>query len=360
MHTDQLQQIFLQFNQSSSFKSFSELKSGHINDTFVINTIDNSNYILQKVNHNVFKNVPGLISNKVYVSNHLKEKTNHLPKIEQLRRVLTFLPTKTGDYYYLDAEGNYWNAMIFIDGSFTYQTVKNEHIAFEGGKLIGEFLNQTSDLDPNFLIEVIPDFHNMFFRFKQFNEALKTASKERLKMADSCIDSIFKLEEEMLIIENLKKSGKIKTRVTHNDTKISNVLFDANNKGLCVIDTDTVMPGVVHYDFGDAIRSICNTAAEDEADLEKVNFNFNFYKAYAKGFLKKVENVLSPLEIKYLPLAAKTMTFIMALRFLTDFLNGDVYYKTSFENQNLIRSKNQLKLIESMTASFKENGIEVV
>jgi len=143
-------------------------------------------------------------------------------------------------------------------------------------------------------------------------------------------------------------------RVTHNDTKISNALFDLNKKGLCVIDTDTVMPGIVHYDFGDAIRTICNTAAEDEKNLELVNFNLQYYKAYVKGFLEKTNASLSFLEIKYLPLGAKTMVFIMALRFLTDFLNEDIYYKTEYPDHNLDRSKNQFKLIESLSGQFKE------
>ena len=155
-------------------------------------------------------------------------------------------------------------------------------------------------------------------------------------------------------IQNLKESGAIKTRVTHNDTKISNVLFDTNNKGLCVIDTDTVMPGIIHYDFGDAIRTICNTAAEDEKDLDKVNFNIDYYKAYTKGFLQEMSSSISPIELKYLPLAAKTMIFIMAIRFLTDFLNGDTYYKTKYPEHNLDRAKNQLKLIASFTEQFGE------
>ena len=189
----------------------------------------------------------------------------------------------------------------------------------------------------------------MSFRFSQFEDSLKIASNERLFQAKKYIDLVWSLKDEMHIIQNLKESGEIKVRVTHNDTKISNVLFDTNNKGLCVIDTDTIMPGVVHYDFGDAIRTICNSAAEDEQDLDKVNFNLDYYKAYTKGFLEEVKNALSPIEIKYLPLGAKTMIFIMAIRFLTDFLNGDVYYKTKYPEHNLDRAKNQFKLIESMS-----------
>ena len=153
----------------------------------------------------------------------------------------------------------------------------------------------------------------------------------------------------MHILQRLKEAGEIPVRVTHNDTKISNSLFDKNNKGICMIDTDTVMPGIIHYDFGDAIRTICNTAAEDETDLSKVEFNLEYYKAYEKGFLEKSKDSISAMGIKQLPLAAKTMIFIMALRFLTDYLNNDIYYKTNYSDHNLDRAKNQFKLIESFT-----------
>jgi len=353
MKTEKLQEIFKEFKHSNTFESYSELASGHINDTYLIKTDAAPNYVLQRINHGVFKDVPGLISNKVAVSKHLQKKLSHLSENELKRKVLAFVPIKDGSYYYVDNEGDFWNMMVFINDSITFETVHNTQIAYEGGKLIGDFLNLTSDFDASVLTEVIPKFHDMSFRFSQFENSLKVASEERLKDAKKCIDLVWSLKDEMHIIQHLKESGEIKLRVTHNDTKISNVLFDTNNKGLCVIDTDTIMPGVVHYDFGDAIRTICNSAAEDETDLGKVNFNLEYYNAYTKGFLEEVESALSPVEIKYLPLGAKTMIFIMAIRFLTDFLNGDIYYKTKYPEHNLDRSKNQLKLIESMSEQIK-------
>ena len=349
MKLQQIQKAFNEFNHRSTFLSHTELESGHINDTYLVKTSEGINYVLQRINHDVFKDVPGLISNKVSVSKYLHKKLAHLSKDELNRKVLSFVQTTNNNYYHLDSKGNYWNLMVFIDNSITFETVKNKEIAYEGGKLIGDFLNLTSDFDASKLTEVIPKFHDMSFRFSQFEAALKIASKERLQKAKKYIEIVGSLKDEMHIIQNLKESGAIKLRVTHNDTKISNVLFDTYNKGLCVIDTDTVMPGVVHYDFGDAIRTICNSAAEDEKDLDKVNFNLEFYNAYTKGFLEKVESALSPTELKYLPLGAKTMIFIMALRFLTDFLNGDIYYKTKYAEHNLDRAKNQFKLIESMS-----------
>lgn len=345
----QLQEAFNQFNHNSEFLSYSELASGHINDTYLVKTADGTSYVLQRINNGVFKDVPGLISNKVNVSKHLQKKLAHLPKNEIFRGALSFIESIKGNHYYLDCEGNYWNLMVYIDNSVTFETVSNKEVAYEGGKLIGGFLNLTSDFDARKLTEVIPKFHDMSSRFTQFEDALKVVSKERFGKAKKYIDLVWSLKDEMHIIQHLKESGTIKLRVTHNDTKISNVLFDANNKGLCVIDTDTVMPGVVHYDFGDAIRTICNSAAEDETDLDKVNFNLEYYNAYTKGFLEEVELALTPTELKYLPLGAKTMIFIMALRFLTDFLNGDIYYKTKYPMHNLDRAKNQFKLIESMS-----------
>ena len=360
MIIDQLKNIFRQFDHSTELVSYEELASGHINDTYLIGASNNNKYVLQRINHGVFKDVPGLINNKVAISKHIQGKLSHLPKNERNREVLTFITTKTGAPFYFEKSRGYWNLMVYIPDSVTYETVKNEEIAFEGGKLIGDFLNLTNDFDASQLIEVIPKFHDMSFRFSQFEASLKVASNERLEQAKSYIDLVWGLKEEMHILQKLKESGEIKLRVTHNDTKISNILFDTNNKGLCVIDTDTVMPGIVHYDFGDAIRTICNTAAEDEKNLELVNFNLAYYKAYVKGFLKEMSSSLSPIEIKYLPLGAKTMIFIMALRFLTDFLNGDIYYKTAYPNHNLDRSKNQFKLIESLSGQFEEMEISKI
>lgn len=360
MIIDQLKNVFSQFDDSTEVVSYEELASGHINDTYLIETSNKKKYVLQRINHGVFKDVSGLINNKVAISKHIQEKLSQLPKGETIREVLTFVATKKGAPFYLGKSGGYWNMMIYIADSVTYETVKNEEIAFEGGKLIGNFLNLTSDFDANRLIEVIPKFHDMSFRFSQFKDSLKNASEERIDQAMPYIDLVWGMKDEMHILQGLKESGEIKLRVTHNDTKISNVLFDTNKKGLCVIDTDTVMPGIVHYDFGDAIRTICNTAAEDEKNLELVNFNLAYYKAYVKGFLKEMGSSLSPIELKYLPLGAKTMIFIMALRFLTDFLNGDIYYKIAYPEHNLDRAKNQFKLIESFMEQFEEMEISKI
>lgn len=347
MVLDQLKEIFKKFKAGNHFVSYTELASGHINDTYLIKTDDKYDYVLQRINKGVFKDVPGLILNKVNISRHLQQKMMHLPEKELLRKVLSFVNSCEGSPYFIDEKGDYWNLMVYIDQSKTFETVHDAEVAYEGGKLFGEFLNLTSDFDANELTVVIPEFHDMSFRYAQFEEAFKNASTERLEKTKTYTDLVGNLKEEMHILQHLKDSGEIKIRVTHNDTKISNALFDLNNKGLCVIDTDTVMPGIIHYDFGDAIRTICNTAPEDETDLDLVNFNAIYYQAYLKGFLEYTGSSLTDLERKYLPLGAKTMIFIMAIRFLTDYLNGDIYYKTKYPEHNFDRAKNQFKLIQS-------------
>ncbi|WP_242118522.1 phosphotransferase enzyme family protein [Aestuariivivens sediminicola] len=349
----QLMHTFDQFQHASSYVAFNEIASGHINDTYLIKTREEPHYILQRINHHVFKDIPGLMANKVLISEHLKHKRSDLSEKEIKNRVLTFVPARSGTYYFKDHEGHYWNVMEYIKDSITHHIVTREEVAYEGGKLSGEFLRLTSDLDASRLVEVIPHFHDMSFRFSQFEDALKVASAQRKEKARTYLLKVADLKDEMHIIQNLKASGAIKLRVTHNDTKISNALFDRNNKGLCVIDTDTVMPGVVHYDFGDAIRTICNSAAEDESNLDLVHFNVAYYNAYKSGFLEELETTLSDLEIETLPLAAKTMIFIMGIRFLTDYLNEDVYYKTKYPEHNLDRARNQFKLIESMEKQMK-------
>ncbi|MGO4910729.1 phosphotransferase enzyme family protein [Leeuwenhoekiella sp. W20_SRS_FM14] len=346
--------VFNAFNHNCTITDIEEFSSGHINDTYFISTAEGQQFVLQRINDEVFNNVEELVNNKVKVSKHLAAKLPELDSEEKNRRVLTFLPAKTGAYYYQDASNKYWNLTYYIAKSVSFDTVTNKEIAYEGGKLFGKFISQTSDFDACQLVEIIPGFHDVPRRLLQFEQAKKKASATRLELAASQIEKVAALQEEMVLLQQLKDEGKIPTRVTHNDTKISNALFDANNKGLCVIDTDTVMPGIVHNDFGDAIRTICNTAEEDQKDLSLVSFNVDYYEAYLKGFLEELRDSLTEIEIQFLPLGAKTIIFIMGLRFLTDYLAGDVYYKTSYDEHNLDRAKNQFKLIESFEDQYNE------
>jgi hypothetical protein len=349
MRAETIKSIFNEFDHQSNYVRHSEINSGHINDTFFIKTGTNKDFILQGINHTIFKDVPNLVNNKVLISKHIKSKYSNLSEEELSKKVLSFVKAKNTEFYYHQENGNFWNMTAFIDECVTHEIVKDEEIAYEGGKLLGEFLNDTSDFDSSKLIDVIPNFHDMSFRFNQYADSIQSASKSRLIKVEKYTKIIADLREEMHILQKFKEAGKIPIKVTHNDTKISNSLFDKNNKGICMIDTDTVMPGIIHYDFGDAIRTICNTAAEDERDLSKVEFNLEYYKAYEKGFLEQTRDSLSETELKYLSLGAKTMIFIMGIRFLTDYLNNDIYYKTSYTDHNLDRAKNQFKLIESFS-----------
>jgi thiamine kinase-like enzyme len=349
MKGDLIKFIFNEFDHKSKYLIHSELNSGHINDTFLVKTMSGKNFVLQRINHNVFKDVPGLVNNKVLISNHIKTKFDYLSSEDISNKVLCFVKTKNTDHYYFNNGEGFWNLMIYIENSVTHEIVKDKEIAYEGGKLLGQFLNFTSDFDSTKLIDVIPNFHDMSFRYTQYASSLQSVSKVRLQKATAYTEIVANLKDEMHIIQGLKETGKIPVRVTHNDTKISNSLFSEDNKGICMIDTDTIMPGIIHYDFGDAIRTICNSAAEDEKDLSKVEFNLDYYKAYKKGFLEKTKNSLTEVELENLPLAVKTMIFIMGLRFLTDYLNNDIYYKTNYPEHNLDRAKNQFRLIESFS-----------
>ena len=349
MKTDQINSLFNKFQTRTELRNYSEIVSGHINDTFLIETSSDKKFVLQRINHKVFPNVPGLMNNKVLVSHHLLKKVD-----QNKRRVLEFIPVSKELYYYKDEDGNFWSLSVFIEDSITYETVPNVKIAQEGGRLTGEFLKMTADLEVKKFVEVIPKFHDMSFRFEQFQEALNAANTDRINSAQEDIQFCIGRKEEMLTLQKLKETGKIPIRITHNDTKISNILFNSKGKGVAMIDTDTVMPGIIHYDYGDALRTICNSAVEDEQDLSKVEFNINFYNSYTDGFMEGLGTGLNEIEKQHLPTGVKTMIFIMALRFLTDYLNNDVYYKTKYEDHNLVRSRNQLKLL----TSFEEKLLE--
>ncbi len=315
-----LKNIFNKFNVSGVFKVSKTLVSGYINETHLIITIDDqdADYVLQKLNHHVFPNVPELMNNKVKVTEHLSLKTSS----DQVN--LKFFKTKEGLYYYLDEEGKYWNLMEFIPNSKVLEKTENAQQAEEAGKAFGNFIRLLDDFPAEEIYEIIPDFHKMSFRYQQFDEALKGAGEERKKKAEVWVKQVLESREEMQQLERLYENGEIPMRVTHNDTKLSNILFDKNDKALCIIDLDTLMPGIVHYDFGDSIRTICSAVSEDEPNLDLVGFNMEYYKAYSKGFLDQLGDKLSTKEIELLPLAAKTITFIMGLRILSH----TYFYKT--------------------------------
>ncbi|NPD47035.1 MULTISPECIES: aminoglycoside phosphotransferase family protein [unclassified Lentimicrobium] len=355
MEKQKLKNIYQNFTADGEFKDYQTLVSGHINDTYLIET-DLKSYVLQKLNHLVFPNIPELMNNKVNVSQHLAHKCDFHQSL------LHFYPTLKNQYYYQDEEGFYWNMMNFIPDSKVLEKTENKEQAAEAGYAFAAFIRALDDFDAADLYEIIPDFHKMSFRYQQFDEALDGAGEDRydavpmrqhrIKIAAEWIQQVLTSREEMQKLQRLHEQGEIPLRVTHNDTKLSNILFDNNDKALAVIDWDTLMPGIIHYDFGDSVRTICSNSTEDETDLDKVTFNLEYYKSYKGAFINELDGILSEKEKDLLDLAPPTITFIMGLRFLTDYLNGDQYYKIKYANHNLDRAANQFTLVNRIKKSL--------
>ena len=347
-----IESIFDQFNHKSAFQDAEPIDSGHINTTYLVRTEDFAlpDYILQKINSEVFKNIPDLIQNKILVTDFLRAKASDQEK----ENIIRLIPTKTGENYYIDSNKDYWNLMAFIPNSEVYLMAKSTKIAAEAGRLFGQFFYLLNDFEAKKLTETIPRFHDMEHRLDQFENSLKQANNERLALAQDSIEFVKKNKEKTLLLQELKNMGKLPLRVTHNDTKISNALFNTKGKGLAVIDLDTLMPGLVHYDFGDSVRTICSSAEEDEADMENVYFIPEKFKAFAGGFLNACKSILKEEEIAHLVLGVEYMVFIIGLRFLTDYLNNDIYFKTKYPAHNLVRARNQFALLKSMKLHGQE------
>ncbi len=347
---EKLKNIVNRFPEVKNVISITPFGSGHINDTYKVETASNR-YILQRVNHQIFKNVEGLTDNIVKVTQFLSQQ---LAGTDTDMQVVELFKADSGKYFFNDEDGNYWRVMSFINGSKSYDLVENDEIAYKGGKAYGQFVKMLSGFPVDTLVDTILDFHNIDFRLDNFRKAVKADPAGRVGAIPDEIKFVEERADDMRKILILGKDGEIPLRVTHNDTKINNVLFNDAGETICVIDLDTVMPGYIHYDFGDAIRTFTNTANEDEKDLSKVSMNIEYYKAFAKGFLSETKSVLSEIEVKYLPFSARLMTYIIGLRFLTDYIEGDVYYKTKYPEHNLTRAKVQFRLVESMEKQFSE------
>lgn len=330
--------------------------SGHIHDTYLIHTAEEvvQDYLLQKINHHVFRNVQHLMSNIEKVTKHIQKKINQRPGLKTTMKCLTFIPAKDGKYYHKDAQGNYWRMMVYLPDSRSYDIVNSPERAYIGGKEFGRFLALLTDLSPEFLYETIPDFHYIEKHLVRFYGTIKRDPSSRIKDIPQELELIRTRADEMKCISRLGREGKIPLRVTHNDTKFNNILFGRNDRPLCVIDLDTVMPGYIHYDFGDAIRTATNTGAEDEKELGKVRMDIGLFEALSRGFLKETKTFLTETEIEYLAFGAKLLTFMIGLRFLTDFLDGDKYFKVKYEYHNLQRARAQFKLLNSMDDQYSE------
>ena len=344
----ELRNIGNQFLIEGEIIKVSPFGSGHINDTFKMET-DNKNYILQRINGNIFHDIPGLMQNITCVSDYL---INQI-KGEELQ-VISPVKTKDGKFIHKDSFDESWRVMNFIENSLSLDHVENSEIAFEGGKTYGWFVKMLKDFPINKLKVTIPHFHDIQFRLDNFLKAMETDIRYRVELVPEDIDFVFSRAEEMKIIAELGNEDKIPLRVTHNDTKINNVLFNEENKGICVIDLDTVMPGYSLFDFGDAIRTFANSADEDEKDLHKISLNLEFFKSFSEGFLFETKHILTQEELDHLAFSAKYITFEQGVRFLTDYLEGDHYYKINYLNHNLFRARAQFKLLESMEENYEE------
>jgi len=351
-----LKQIVEQFSIEGHYLSGEPFGSGHINDTFIIHTSDRRyrKLLLQRVNHHVFKNVPQLMKNFELVTRHIKKKIEEEKDLRFEKCCYVYIPTKNSSSYYKDSDGNFWRLVPFIENSHSYNVVNNPDLAYKGGWIFGKFLAWVADLSPNQFFETILHFHDVEKRLLWFDEAVERDPLGRVKEVQSEIEFVRQRQDEMKIIQKLGREGRIPLRVTHNDTKFNNILFDTNDNPLCVVDLDTVMPGYVHFDFGDAIRICANRAAEDEPDLDKIQFDLELFKAFAKGYLKETRQYLNQTEIDYLAFSSKLMTFIMGLRFLTDYVDGDHYYKIHHPKHNLQRARAQFTLLKRMEENYEK------
>ena len=350
---NRLKSIVNKFQIQSEFESFEELNSGHINDTFLIKTSRKPYYVLQKINNIVFPKSKELIENKVLVSIHLQEQFVNLTTEEIQQKVLCFVKAKDNTFFYEDKEGHFWNVSIFIEDSITYLKTKNKHIAFEAGKITGAFLELTKDIALSEIHTTLENFHSVTERYNQFKKALQNTSKEKIHQTNKLICFIEEHIEEMMEIDSAIAKNLLPLRLTHNDTKISNILFSKEEKAMCLIDTDTVMKGVLHFDYGDAIRTICNTADEDEIDTDKIDFNVPFFKSYTQGFFQEFKSATKQ-EVDLLPISIKIFPFIMGMRFFTDYLNDNTYFKIKYQNHNLDRAINQFTLVKRIANQYRE------
>ena len=330
--------------------AINEFGSGHINDTFRVRTAGTgqSNYLLQRINHHIFPDVESLMSNINFVLQHLKSKLTHLPQEEVEKKTLTIVPTKTGKLYHQDEDGSYWRMFLLLEDIKSYDIVETCKQAYSGGKAFGAFQKNLADLDPNCLVAILPDFHNIDFRLANLRAAIQTDAVGRVAELSEILDAIFKRENRMRSILAMAHAGELPLRITHNDTKFNNVLLDAQDEVQCVIDLDTVMPGYVAYDFGDAIRTIINPVAEDSEDLEALVLNIPLFDAYAEGYLAEAKSFLTVQERESLIHGVLLLPYMQAVRFLTDYINGDTYYKVQYPTHNLVRTKTQLKLVEEL------------
>ena len=345
-----LTRVIQHFQIEGELVSCEPTGNGHINDSYAVcvSAADASRYVVQRINHQVFPDPVGLMQNITRVTDFIRQQLKESGNWDS-RRVLTVIPNKDGSSYYKDPEGNYWRVYVMIEDAVSYDAFQNEDQAFKVGEAFGNFQRMLAPLNDPPLNHVIPHFHDGPRRLAAFEEVLAADPHKRAVHAQTEIDDLKAHAHLFQVIPNLFASGQLPMRVTHNDTKVNNVLLDKHSDDvLCVIDLDTVMPGSALFDFGDMIRTGANTGAEDDQDLDRVGLDESLFKAMTRGYLSGAGDMLTSVERDHLFFSARLITLMIGTRFLTDYLAGDTYFKIHRPQHNLERTRAQFKLLHDM------------
>ncbi|MDG0965605.1 MAG: aminoglycoside phosphotransferase family protein [Opitutales bacterium] len=347
-----ISKVGYQFNLEGYIGSSEVHGNGNVNDTFLLFCEDGDSlnrYTLQRINHDIFKNPEGLMENFSRVTRHLRSKIEEEGTGSQC---LSLVPAKDGRFFHKDSNGNYWRVTKFVDGGRSFEVPEDIHQAYEAAKAFGDFQAKLADLPGDPLIETIPDFHNTRMRFEHFRMACEQDKMDRAKEVSDLVQFAMDREE----LADLIKVENFPSRVVHNDTKLNNVLLHkTTGEGMCVVDLDTVMTGCVLHDFGDLVRTAACSALEDEPELDKVFFLPKTFEAIVEGYLKSAGSILESSEIEHLAVAPQIITYELGLRFLTDYLEGDVYFKVKRDGHNLDRVRAQFRLLASMEEHLEQS-----
>lgn len=348
MNNPKFSELIHKFNININISEIAPFGTGHINDTYIVKTTppEAPDYMLQRKNHQIFKDVAGMMNNIVIATNHIRNQLIAAGEKDVDRKVMTYIPAKDGCMFVNDDSGNFWTLFLFIADCRVVENIQEPAQAYSAARAFGHFQQQLADLPGEKLIETIPNFHNGISRLYDFQCSILKDVSGRVHDNQLLINKLTERSAEMTLLQQWLDDGSLPLRITHNDTKINNILFDQDFNTLCIIDLDTVMPGSALYDFGDAIRTLGNTAPEDEPNLSKIAFNRDIYEAFAKGYLSEARGFLTPKELGHLAFSCRYMAWEQAMRFLTDYLNGDVYYKTDYPGHNLVRTNAQIRYLE--------------
>lgn len=358
METQAIQNIIEQFLIQGDLISFKGFGNGHINNTYV-STFNQAGikirYTHQRINKKVFKDPIGVMDNIFAVTEHLKKKIKEEGFLDPSNRTLTVVPSIEGKLYVIDTDGEYWRTYLFVENVHTYTVLDNPELAHKLGAAVGQFQNRLIDYKGPRLIDTIPRFHDMSLRYEQLDTAINLNVAGRLESVEKEIAFLKENRMRGMILSEGLKTGKLREGITHNDTKLNNILFgETSNEAQCVIDLDTVMPGTILFDVGDLIRTATITGEEDEKDISKIHFNFELFSALIKGYVSVAHKFLTDYEKSLLAESGRNITQIMAVRFITDYLNGDVYYKVKHPEHNLDRCRTQIAFIQSMDEQWKK------